>query len=138
MDAKEKPQERSRKCNEKVVERTGDTRRVWFWHAQWGGYCGHAYADFHEYTGSAEGSPGCFNVSVYHDGHFPTEEVSFCRHYCDALQLVEMGLDVYEAQVEHQKRDVSGQTNNPDLAEPAPLRLDRKQLSGSRGGSRSC
>ena len=96
---------RSEKCTARAVEACTEGHRVWAWFPQLGGYCGHSHADFDSVTNCGGGGPGCFELTVYHDGRFPQDEPTMSFHCCDALQFVEFGLDVFEAQVRLQKRE---------------------------------
>lgn len=119
---------RFEKCSKRVVESSTAGKRLWTLHPQWGGYGAPAAIDFDTVSGANSGVPGCFELSVYHDGKFPRDEVCFTRHCCSALQFVRFGLDVYEAQMKHQSRDRAGLTNIPEKADRAPVILDRDEL----------
>lgn len=99
----------SPKCSARVVEETDRGFKLFTWHPQWGGYVGAAEVDFDKTTGDSDNGPGCFELAVYHDGDFGSDEIQFQRHCCDATQFIRFGLDVLEAQMEHQK----GSDGNP-------------------------
>jgi hypothetical protein len=83
----------------------GEDHAFAVWHPQWGGYSGKCVVRFDTITGACDGTTGCFDVSVWHDGRFPYDEGSPQEyHYCDAGQLIRLGLDVLEHQVERQKQ----------------------------------
>jgi len=92
----------SPKCTERVVEETEHDYKLFVWHPQWGGYGSHAEVEFSKTTGGNDSSPGCFELAVYHNGDFPTDEPVFHRHCCSAEQFIRFGLDVLEAQLSHQ------------------------------------
>lgn len=81
-----------------------DDRAVAFelWHPQWGGYGAPCVVEFDKITGDGDGGPGCFYVTVWHDGEFPREE-ALGFHYCAAEQVVDFGLSVLELQMAHEK-----------------------------------
>jgi len=95
----------SPKCTARTVEETKHGYKLFVWHPQWGGYSSHAEVDFEKTTGGNDASPGCFELAVYHAGDFPTDEPVFHRHCCSAEQFVRFGLDVLEAQLQHQTDD---------------------------------
>jgi len=98
-----------------TVEQTERGFRLHAWHPQWGGYSSQAFVDFDETSGDSSGEPGCFELTVWHDGEFPiseerandprtepSEAEPFTFHHCGAMQHVYFGLDVLDAQVAHQ------------------------------------
>ena len=91
----------SPKCSKKTVEKTDHGFEAYTWHPQWGGYGAHAVAAFEQTVWDDHGT-GCFELAVYHDGDFPTDEPVFRRHCCEASQFIRFGLDVLEAQLSHQ------------------------------------
>lgn len=85
-------------------------------HPQWGGYGAHAFVDFAAQSNNdgADADPGCFDLTIWHDGEFPISEERaedpdpsqsepFEVHHCDAGQTVSFGIDVLEAMIAHQK-----------------------------------
>ena len=108
--------ERSDACKRKLVTKDGGWTRAWMWHPQWGGYTSHSRVSFggttYPQSPDGTGPPGCFDVDVYHDGEFPSDEVEFDLHYCDPMQLVRYGLDIYELMVEH---DANARLDEADL-----------------------
>lgn len=95
---------RSDACTAREVQELPGGRgwRLSCWHPQWGGYGGHAEVEFSRHSGDHDGGPGCYELAVYHDGDFPSSEVEFTRHCCSADQQIRFGLDVLEAQMDHQ------------------------------------
>lgn len=102
----------SEECSAVAVLEDGEHERLYaFWHPQWGGYCAKALfsapkehqQDVREKLNAPGAADGfdCFNVTVWHDGEFPRNDDPPQRfHYCDPMQLVDMGLLVAEKQIE--------------------------------------
>lgn len=106
------------KMMNKTVEPIENGFKLYLVHPQWDGYGVPAEVEFDRQTGSMEGGPGCFELSCYHDGEFPTTTIEFERHCCSAEQFIGFGLDVLETQLQYQQ-DRDGN----------PVRLDtREQL----------
>jgi hypothetical protein len=100
----------------KTVEPTERGFRLYLTHPQWGGYSVPATS----YDRDEASGPGCFELSCYHDGDFPADTVQFEWHCCSAEQFIRFGLDVLEAQLDHQV-DEQGK----------PIQLDcREQMEG--------
>lgn len=95
----------SPKCTARTVEETDSGYKLFVWHPQWGGYTSHAEVEFSKTTGDSDSGPGCFELAVYHNGDFPTDEPAFHRHCCSAEHFVRFGLNVLEAQLLHQQND---------------------------------
>lgn len=97
----------SEQCSkEEPIAEAERARTYAFWHPQWGGYVSKATVRIGKHAldepPSAPGAAGgfdCFEVEVWHDGEFPRDEAPQRFHYCDPIQLVEMGLFVAEKQV---------------------------------------
>lgn len=90
------------KCSACIVEETEKGFKLFTMHPQWGGYGGWAEIAFDKTSGDSDCGPGCFELAVYHDGDFPSDEIKFQRHCCDATQFLRFGLDVLEAQMKNQ------------------------------------
>jgi len=90
------------RCSERQVEPLERGFRLHCMHPQWGGYGGCAEVEFSQYSGDSDNGPGCFELAVYHDGDFCSDEIEFRRHCCSADQFIRFGLDVLEAQMQHQ------------------------------------
>lgn len=96
-----------RDCTNRVVredERGGFTLHAW--HPQWGGYASVCEVRFDRVSGDSAGREiGCFDVTNWHDGEFPTKESDEATtyHYCSAEQIVSFGLDIIEAQLPRQR-----------------------------------
>jgi hypothetical protein len=76
------------------------------WHPQWGGYVGKCLVIFSKKACEAgKRGYGCFEVLNWHDGQFPTDNQVDTKHYCNAVQLIEFGTQILEAQ---SKRQVLG------------------------------
>jgi hypothetical protein len=102
------------------VEPTDTGFKLYLIHPQWGGYGVPATVEFDRCSGDDKGGPGCFELACYHDGEFPTTSVEQEYHCCSAEQFIRFGLDVLEAQMQHQQ-DAQGN----------PIKLDsREQLEG--------
>lgn len=108
-----------REVEHEPIESTSTTpgrfHRLWTFGPQVGGYAWTAAVEFEDAIGH-DGSPGCFEVVVRHDGEFPTDEPTATLHGCNALQVVQFGLDIYEAQAEHERRLVEGTENVSPLS----------------------
>jgi len=64
-----------------------DDGALWCWLPQVGGYCSPCRVVSCT-PGSAD---GCFDVDVYHDGEFPSDERQVTLHFCSTQQLVKFG-----------------------------------------------
>lgn len=121
QEAREK---RSAKCTNKAVEETDRGFRLYCYHPQWGGYSSHAEVEFDRKTDTG---PGCFELSVYHDGDFPSDGIEFQRHCCAADQFIRFGLNVLEAQLSHQV-DAKNQPVRLDAAHRSVLEEARDRI----------
>jgi hypothetical protein len=101
------------------VEPTDTGFKLYLIHPQWGGYGVPATVEFDRCSGDLGGGPGCFELACYHDGEFPTTSVEQEYHCCSAEQFILFGLEVLEAQMQHQQ-DAQGN----------PVKLERDQLEG--------
>jgi hypothetical protein len=93
-------------CSKRVVQDDERGFTLLTWHPQWGGYSSVCEVRFDRVSGDAgEKEIGCFDVTNWHDGEFPTEDPNEATtyHYCSAEQIVSFGLDVIEAQVSRQR-----------------------------------
>lgn len=104
-------------ANEKVAE-DDHTVSYAIWYPQMGGYVGKAIATF----AKGEGTEGCFDVLVWHDGEFPFRGEGGkqpCQlHHCAAGQFVDFG----EAVAELQEATASTLAAGPVLRELHPNR----------------
>lgn len=92
-------------CTAKTVREDGSDFVLTTWHPQWGGYASPCEVRFGKASGDGAGEGiGCFDVTNWHDGEFPTddEECVTRRHYCSAEQVVDFGLDIIDAQLGRQ------------------------------------
>jgi hypothetical protein len=97
--------ERSVAAHDRLVTKDGNQFTLYTWLFQVGGYGSPCAVKFNQESGGNDGSAGCVDVDIYHDGDFPKSDVQTTLHFCSALQFIRFGLDVFEAQEKYESGD---------------------------------
>lgn len=86
-------------------------------HPQWGGYAAGAEVEFFAQQTCGK-EPGCFELRHWHDGEFPNDDgTPDEKHYCDVMQILRLGVQILELQIEHQKQPDGSPLKPHGLAE---------------------